>query len=204
MVRAAAVLLAALAAACASTPAPGPAGADSAVLAVRIRTLSKSDGAWGSPQTVHFVRLENAKADFGKVRQVVPSNYTQGNIAYLLDAAPGRYYAVACTEKVQGKEYSSFFSRELIGRTGTDVSPGAFAFMGDAIVHVIRSSRSIEPVQRHYIHVIEPDWTRRNLATQIFARSRVFLGNDYEYRREEPDVVARAHAHLAESGWKFE
>ncbi|MCH9044609.1 MAG: hypothetical protein IIA40_00720 [SAR324 cluster bacterium] len=76
--------------------APPPANSDSAAIGIAV-TLGLGDS---TPKLVYFVRLTDS-ANLIEQIEVSRSNYSRGNRAYLLNARPGRYVAVAASVYVQ-------------------------------------------------------------------------------------------------------
>ena len=77
--------------------APPPADNDSAGIGIAVTELGLGD--W-TPKLVYFVRMTDSENLIEQV-EVSRSNYSRGNRAYLLNARPGRYVAVAASVYVQ-------------------------------------------------------------------------------------------------------
>ena len=193
-------LLAGLAA-CASAPAPKPTTTRSAALAMSVRIVFPREGEYGRATKVFFVRLEE-DSDPGMVGRLLDSKHVQGGICYLLDAAPGRYAAVACAEKRNGWTRYAYFPRELIEKTIVEVGPRGTASLGSCRLEVVGISARGDDAQEHYRRLIEYDWSRVNLALQLFARKRFWVGRKFRYRRQDPDVAAAARKHLVPAGYE--
>ncbi|MHC4136860.1 MAG: hypothetical protein ACYTDU_14655 [Planctomycetota bacterium] len=201
MVRTRAALLGlALAAACGTTPAPSPESGDRAAVAIAVRTSYPSDAQWGRPRVVYFVRLE-AKGDPSFAAEVFKSNHYTGGIAYLVNVPPGYWAAVASTEERDGRERTTYFPAEMIKDSLTKADAGAVVLLGSFEVQQVRVGTTADPAQEHYRPLVEPDRSKANLFTKIFAQSRYFNGRAYTSLSDRAQREERARSHLAESGW---
>lgn len=78
--------------------APGPAAETSAAIGISVENRWETAGWFGNiPEWVHFVRWSE-DGDVTNQTEIVTSNYQRGNRAYLLNARPGRYSAIAASE----------------------------------------------------------------------------------------------------------
>jgi hypothetical protein len=80
------------------------------------------------------------EADSVRQYQIIPSNCSRRGRAYLLNAQPGTYVAVA-TFVLQGQSmggpstrFTTYFSRELVEQTKVTVRENVFEFMGAYVV----------------------------------------------------------------------
>jgi len=188
-----------LVAACATRPPPGPATADSCAVAVVVRARHFQESEWGRPGTVFFARIP-ADGDPLRGREILRSNHVAGGTAYLLDAEPGRYVAVGCVEKRDGRDITTTFPAGLVAASERAVAAGGFAFLGSFEVDQEARRAESDPAHEHYAPLLEPDWDRANLATRLFARSRFLYGK--RFRPLTDDAEARAREHLAAGGWQ--
>lgn len=79
-------------------PAPGPAAETSAAIGISLENRWETAGWFGNiPEWVHLVRWSE-DGDVTNQTEVVTSNFQRGNRAYLLNAKPGRYSAIASSE----------------------------------------------------------------------------------------------------------
>ena len=196
----AAILGLALAAACGSTPAPSPESGDRAAVAIAVRTTYPSDAQWGRPKTVYFIRLE-AKGDPSFAPEVFKSNHYQSGIAYLVNVPPGYWAAVASTEERDGRERTTYFPLEMIKASLTKVDAGAIVSLGSFKVEQVRVGTTADAAQTHYRPLVEPDRTKANVFTKIFAQSRYFNGRAYTSLDDRAKRAEQARSHLVESGW---
>jgi hypothetical protein len=91
--------------------------------------------------TVYFVRVGEGADPFAQA-ELIESNLVYGDYAYLLNAGPGRYAAVAAMAWHKTGENDSFgnemmgyhiiyFPKEMIERSMVSVGPDGAGFMGD-------------------------------------------------------------------------
>lgn len=187
------LMLLAVLAACESTPSksrklPEPMNAEAGAVAIALDmtesgpvplpgiTLPKPHVR---PKTVLFVRMEPGEdvKDVSTKRVVIASTFVQGEYAYLLNALPGRYVAVAAlykeetgptTAKMGSKEsrleielsdgkvrHRNYFSRAMVEQSATLVEPGCFAFMGNYAADQSARWGEGDDVQEHFMHVVE-------------------------------------------------
>jgi hypothetical protein len=105
---------------------------DSSVLAVSIKTVTLKIFK-NRQDTVYFVKL--ADKDEGLLAaKIIPSNYSRGDYAYLINAEPGKYIAIASFFQQSDNTYNSFFDLNTIQNTVTVVGPGQIAYMGSITV----------------------------------------------------------------------
>jgi len=146
--RLAALVLAACATGCASTPAPGPkepTAPGSALLGVLFE--ARPPIAFGSePQrVVAFVKLEEGEDPLA-ADTWLQASYEEGGRVYLLDAEPGEYVAVACA----AEGMMTFLDEDMIRRTRVTVPRGGVAFMGKFVVDQHFSWSGSDAAQKHY------------------------------------------------------
>lgn len=132
---------------------------DSAILAVSVKTLTLKIFK-NRQDTVYFVKLDD-KDESLLGAKLIPSNYTRGNYAYLVNAEPGRYAAVASFFQQTDNSYNSFYDLNTIQNTVTVVGPGQIAYMGDITVdnHLKNIYNNIEQngdkAQLHYYNLLK-------------------------------------------------
>lgn len=174
--------------ACASTePLPEPIDPDSTGLGIALDLrlgIGPIRSSGTRPETVLFVRLEEGEslADLEKKSALIPSTCVRGDYAYLLNAPPGTYVAVAAVyvedvgptevpmtaslsssvsvgyklELSDGKvTHRSYFSRDMIARSLTTVPAGSFAFMGSYEADQPFLFGEPDDLQLHFLHVLE-------------------------------------------------
>jgi hypothetical protein len=122
---------------CAIAPIPELARPESSAIGIEM-TLRAPIGIFSaSPDQVFFARIDAPDA---RTYQVMPSNYTKGGRAYLLNAPPATYIAVGAFRVVQDHStgrvtrFRTSFSPELAEQTRVTVRDGEFVFMGSYVV----------------------------------------------------------------------
>jgi hypothetical protein len=148
----------ALLAACATAP-PLPEMTDTAgaVVAIDVRVKPPMGMGTKDPDQVYFARVDNAD---GLLQQTfIRSNHVRGSRAYLLNARPGEYVAVAsvfAVSPVRPSTYTTYFPRDAIEQTRVTVRAGEMAYMGS---HLLASSVGLDgadDAQTHYKNIIAP------------------------------------------------
>lgn len=138
-----------------------PENAESAVIGVSIRTVTLKIFK-NKQNIVYFVRLDDDETESVIGSRVLPANFVKGEYAYLVNARPGRYVAVASVFFQTENSYNSLFDREVITSTVTDVGPGEFVFMGAIQVENRLKSlyqnieRHGDKEQLHYFNLLRP------------------------------------------------
>lgn|SRR5204862_1242452 len=183
---------------CASIPrAEDP---DSSAIAIRFETQVPVFGH--VPSTVFFARIE----DDGEIAQdqVIESNFARRGRVYLLNAAPGKYVAVASVRSDQYGRYLTLFSKELIESTRVEVVPGKLAFMGSYFVREPPGMGSAEPIQKHYAELLAPGLPE-SWAKQFMFLTYLYRGRMQKRRRDEAaeaEFLAESREDFAGSGWE--
>jgi len=190
----------ALLAACKSTPAPSPESDDRGAVAIAVRTNYPSDSHWGQPKIVYFVRLE-AEGDPSFAPEVFKSDHYASGLAYLANVPPGYYAAVASTENRDGMERTTYFPAAMIKESLTKVDAGQVVLLGSFEVQQGKLGTTTDAAQRHYRPLVEPDRTKQNVITKVFAQNRYFIGRAYRATGDRARLEKQARSHLAESGW---
>jgi hypothetical protein len=138
-----------------------PENPESAVIGVSIRTVTLKIFK-NKQNIVYFVRLDDDEKEGVIGSRVLPANFVKGEYAYLVNARPGRYVAVASVFFQTENSYNSLFDKEIITRTITDVGPGEFVFMGAIQVENRLKSlyqnieRHGDKEQLHYFNLLRP------------------------------------------------
>jgi len=190
----------ALLAACGSTPAPSPESDDRGAIAIAVRTRYPADAGWGQPKIVYFVRLE-AEGDPSFAPEVLKSNHYAGGLAYLVNVPPGFYAAVASTEDRDGLERTTYFPAAMIKESLTKVDAGQVVLLGSFEVQQGRLGTTTDAAQNHYRPLVEPDRSKANVITRLFAQNRYFIGREHRAIDDRARRKEQARRHLAESGW---
>jgi hypothetical protein len=171
------------------------------------------------PDQVFFAKIDG---EDGLLQQkIIRSNYSKDGRAYLLNAKPGTYVAVATFISGAGvppapqspgfsisvtmgrSGYTTYFSKELVEHTKVTIGESDFAFMGSYVVDESLGLAGADGVQIHYQNVIAP-----GAATGIFLMSMI---RDYHYRgtmlerksdeQAHNDFFRNAKDDLAGSAW---
>ncbi|MBN2159786.1 MAG: hypothetical protein JW807_10350 [Spirochaetes bacterium] len=174
-----------------------PYSAESAVVGVSIRTVTLKIFK-NRQHAVYFVKLEGPEDELTGSR-VLPANFVKGDYAYLVNAAPGRYAAVASLFYQTENSYNSFFDRKIIESTVVNVEPGGFSFMG---------SLSVENRQKDIYQNIEKNGDREQLHFYNILKP-VMYGVFYtgslmdidRSPRAEQAFLATAKDHFKDSDW---
>jgi hypothetical protein len=101
---------------------------DSSVIGISIRTVTLSIFN-NKPETVYFVKLDD-KDENNLGNRIIPSNFVRGDYAYLINAQPGKYAAVASFFTQTDNSYNSFYDAEIIKKSTIDVGPNQIVFAG--------------------------------------------------------------------------
>ena len=190
----------ALLAACGSTPAPTPESDDRAAVAIAVRTSYPGDAQWGRPKIVYFVRLE-ANGDPSFAPEVFKSNHFTAGLAYLVNVPSGYWAAVASTEHRDGRERTTYFPAAMIKESLTRVDAGQVVLVGSFEVQQGKLGTTADAAQKHYRPLVEPDRSKANVFTKLFAHNRYFIGRAYKSLSDRAQRGEQARRHLAESGW---
>ena len=174
-----------------------------------------------APNQVYFVRIDNE--DGLLQQQLYHSNYVKDGLnadgtwetpprAYLLNAPPGTYVAVAGLHIMRGGagggRFTYYFDKKLVELTKVTVRENDFAFMGSYAVG--ESGRAgfnrfsgADQVQTHYKNVIAPEATTN--AVLMFGQGNFnLLGTVREHKNDEMsrnEFFLRAKGDLAGSAW---
>jgi hypothetical protein len=136
-----------------------PDKADSSVIGISVKTLTLKVFK-NRQDTVYFVKLDE-KDDNLLVTKLIPSNYTRGDYAYLINAEPGKYAAVASFFQQTDNSYNSFYDLNTIKNNVITVGPKQIAFMGAITVenHYKNIYNNIEKngdkAQLHYYNLLK-------------------------------------------------
>lgn len=169
------------------------------------------------PDKVYFVTAER-KEDLYTQGRMVESNYVKFNRAYLLNAPPGYYVAVAAHHKIESRKttyhYKTFFTQEVVERTAVSVDPGAIAYMGDYVVNQAGDLTNPDEAQINFMPLVDRTALFRMGGTKeaIMAEVAVgvagggflysgLLGEANRDRRAEETFLEKAMDDLRDGGW---
>ena len=174
-------------------------------LAIQV-TLKAPVGIFSnSPSQIYFAKIDG---EGGMLQQsIIRSNYVKNDRAYLLNAQPGTYAAVAAfflrAVGTGRTRYTTYFSKELTEQTKVTIGTNDFVFIGNYVVDQSVGLAGADAVQLHYQNVISPGAT-----TGGFLH---LMGGDYHYRgtlierkyddQTRNEFVRNAKEDLAGSGW---
>ncbi len=120
--------------------------------------------------SVLFVKFE--PTENGNEPQMISSNYSKNGRAYLINAEPGKYAAVALLVRIKKSSIgisigtsgvssfssyrdtseATFFSQQIVDRSTIEVKPGELAFMGDFQVKKLPDITKGDSAQERYYH----------------------------------------------------
>lgn len=201
----ASVVFALLVSGCATAP-PIPELSQPQSPALAIDVLVKPPMGIGSrdPVQVYFVRIDGP--DDLLQQSIIRSNYVKGSRAYLLNARPGTYAAVASmflTPGLQRGTYTTYFPRDVVERTRVAVREGEVAFMGAYVLGTSVGLEGADAMQNHYKNVIAPGAPtgtfQMGLGGSVHYKGALVEGKNDESSRSE--FVLRAREDLAGSAW---
>jgi hypothetical protein len=185
-------------AACRGAPPPAPATPEGAVVAIVLRTRAQRDPHAGRPTLAYFVRLGEG-VDAARAGTILPSNHHANGVAYLLDALPGRYVAVACHGRHDGYEWTAYFPEAMVRATEKTVPAGKAVLLGDFDGTLHSISTPGDRAQEHYLRVISPNWEKRAAALKLFTRDEHAWVGEWHVASDVSDVVARMRKELGEA-----
>jgi len=176
----------------------------SPVLAIEVRVKPPMGIGSRDPAQVYFVRVDGP--DDLLQQSIIRSNYVKGSRAYLLNARPGTYAAVASMFRAPGLQqgtYTTYFPREVVERTRVAVREGEVAYMGAYVLGTSVGLDGADGLQSHYKNVIAPGVStgtfQMGLSGSVHYKGALVEGQNDESSRGE--FLLRAKEDLAGSGW---
>ncbi|UCH10715.1 MAG: hypothetical protein JSU61_02155 [Fidelibacterota bacterium] len=158
---------------CALQRPPSPLIPQKSIIGITVWTQSKPRRPGIENEYVYFVRMDDISEPFTQ-ESIIKSNYYRDGQAYLVNAEPGHYAAVASRSysrstyplsKYQpGKTNTTLFPKELIKEMDIMVAPGSVVFMGSYIINQSPGLRRADEAQLHYAKLVAP-------IDQFFARA---------------------------------
>jgi hypothetical protein len=200
---AAPVLFAILLGGCATTQ-PIPALTQPQMLAIDILVRPPMGFGGRDPAQVYFVRIEGP--DGLQQQSIIRSNYVKGSRAYLVNARPGTYAAVASMFLAPGLQqgtYTTYFPQTVVERTRLQVREGEVAFMGAYVLGTTVGLEGADALQNHYKNVIAPGASTGTLSMGL-SGSVHYKGTLIEQRNDQASrdaFLLRAKEDLAGSAW---
>jgi len=171
------------------------------------------------PDQVYFAKVDGE--DGLLQQQIIRSNYSKDGRAYLLNARPGTYVAVAAFLTRAGvpagppapgfsisvtmgtSGYTTYFSKELVEQTRVTVRENDFVFMGSYVLDQSTGLEGADAVQAHYKNVIAPGATT-NVLLMGMSGNIHYRGTLIERRNDEQtrsEFFKNANEDLAGSAW---
>jgi len=197
-------VIAALLAGCAATPIPEAREPQSAGLAITVEIAPPMGIGSLDPEQLYFARVDNA--DGLEQQTIVRSNLVRDNRAYLLNARPGTYVAVASMSHGVGMRsgnYTTYFPKEVLEQTRATVREGEIAYMGSMVLETSIGFDNADEIQNHYKNVLAPGAPTD--AVQMGFRGDVhYRGGLVERKpddRARSEFLAAAREDLAGSAW---
>lgn len=171
------------------------------------------------PDQIYFSKVDN---EGGLLQQViVRSNYIKDGRAYLLNALPGTYVAVAAffsrapvpaappsggfsvSIGVGRTGYTTYFSQDFVEQTKVTIGPNDFIYMGSYVVDQSVGLARADAVQAHYKNVIAPGAATNTffmgMSGDVHYRGTLIERKNDEQSRNE--FLRRAKEDLAGSAW---
>jgi hypothetical protein len=156
-----------------SLPSPDP---DRGTVAVTV--VAKSAVGPEIPSArVYFVRLDDASGVL-EADELIPSSFSDGDQAYLLNCEPGRYVAVAGELSYGGsaRTYHVFLDEATISGTEVTVEPGEIAFMGSILVNLGTKIQRADAAQSHFVRVLDSAVLRKGYLRGSALEPTLYLG----------------------------
>jgi len=145
---------------------------------------------------VYFVRLEDVSGVL-EADELIPSSFSDGEQAYLLNCEPGRYVAVAGELRYggSGRTYHVFLDEATISGTEVTVEPGTIAFMGSILVNLGTKIQRADAAQSHFLRVLDAAIFRKGYLRGAALEPTLYLGKLVRMDRSaraERNFLARA------------
>ncbi len=177
-------------AACKTTPLPAPASPEASIVALALRTDPDREAHAGRPRQAYFVKLSD-DADATRQPVLLRSDFTDDGVMVLLNAAPGRYAAVACYGKGEGREWTAYLPETLIRATEKQVPAGKAVLLGSFVMDLRSISTTGDAAQHHYLRVLWPGWEAKSAAAKMFLRDNHAWGGPWRDAGDAKDALAR-------------
>jgi hypothetical protein len=108
---------------------------------------------------VYFAKIKNTNEMFESLN-LIESNYYKDGYVYLVNAEPGKYVAVATVHTGSTKALT-YFDKDLVKATLTEVGEKGLVFMGSFYVQDAESWSFTDPPQSHYRNLLR--WHERTV-----------------------------------------
>jgi len=190
---------------CASPQLPGMSQPHAAMLAIDMTLKQPLGDVRSKPNTVYFAKVDG---DSGLLqKQILHANYVKDGRAYLLNAAPGTYVAVAAyfSPPMLGMRMDSitYLSKELVEKSKTTIEAGEVAFMGSFEVTQSAWSDQADEVQVHYRNVLSRRESKGITVEYLnnFTSYRGLPGTSGDEEKARTSFVQSARKDFAGSVW---
>ncbi len=205
---------------CATTPVPMPINEQSSIVGISV-TLRSLKIFTKSAMGVYFVRIDDA--GLFSQESFIQSNYVDGDYAYLINAKPGRYAAVAAMYEGEASSSSTrpvgggvdlilgltgtvtvttYFPSDLVETTAVTVGPSSVAFMGKFTVDRtgVFQMKDADEIQQHYFGILtQPGGIGTGLLSKHFTGS---LAKEDQSEGARKKFLDHSRKRLAENGWR--
>lgn len=191
------VLVLLLAVACKSLPPVEPASEKSSAVAIQVEFEQLLSFMGNNPaEHVFFIRVENG--NLMSKAGLIQATWTKKNRAYIFNADPGEYAAVAgdYTVTTQGQTtstttgnvtvsttsgggtntYTTFFPKSMVESTRVKVEPGKLAYMGKYVLKMKQGVETADDVQKFYAEIIYPGSTKPASGLSAMFRQTGYTG----------------------------
>jgi len=150
------VMVVAILCSCASSQLPAMSQPHAAMIAIDMTLKQPLGDVRSKPNTVYFAKVDG---DNGLLQnKTIRANYVKDGRAYLLNAGPGTYVAVAAyySPPMLGMRMDSitYLSKELVEKSKTTIEEGEVGFMGSFEVTQSAWSDQADEVQVHYQNLL--------------------------------------------------
>jgi hypothetical protein len=181
-------------------------------------------------QQVFFVKLDEvdttdlASAGAFRAADLIPSDLSASGQAYLLNAEPGRYVAVAVsfgsregsrtsvTETIgtvpvtftavgRPVENSAVLSMAAISDTEVTVGPQQMAFMGEYVLSTSPRMKTVDEAQAHYWQQLQPQLAGRGVLARMHSGQAIFKA-DLKTAEKDPATERKFWAETLEKAFK--
>lgn len=170
---------------------------ESSVIGISIRTITLSIFR-NKPEVVYFVKLDE-KDENNLGAKLIPTNYTRGDYAYLINALPGKYAAVASFFTQTENSYNTFYDAALIQSSVIEVGPNQIVYAGNFI---------IENQMKNLYQNIEQNGDRAQLHYYNLLKSFMYgtnycgsLGTSSRTKEDEKEFFKRTKDYFKDSEW---
>lgn len=196
------VIIATLLTGCATTmPIPVMSHGQSTGFAIELKVIPPIGIFSYKPDQVYFVKIDNQ--DDLLQQGIIRSNYVNDGRAYLLNARPGTYVAVGAYSVEAYRDFTTYFSKELVAKSKVVIRENDFVFMGNYVVKTSTEFDGVDEVQAHYKNVIAPGQSTGFFAMGLGGPVH-YRGASYELKNDEQtrnEFIRNAKEDLVGSGW---